>query len=150
MPHPRLSAPESLHGYRGVPISTVEFQVANQTDGQCSSRVRQPGRLASDLHRPDMTAWPALATFIDLRAASYGSGGKTPALSISDTSAMVAGAVQSVVRTVTTLMICSTVRTRLRASVSRSGLRIWWSAVRGRRRRADRPLIPGRRSALAW
>ncbi|HEY6310558.1 MAG TPA: hypothetical protein VIY52_07090, partial [Streptosporangiaceae bacterium] len=35
------------------------------------------------------------------------------------------------------------------ASVSRSGLRIWWSAVRGRRR-GGRPRIPGRRSASAW
>jgi len=56
------------------PIHTVELSSCQgQTDLLCSSKVQQPDRLTSDLHRPDTTRWPAPATFIDLHATSYGS-----------------------------------------------------------------------------
>jgi hypothetical protein len=58
------------------PINTVELSSCQgQTDLRCSSKVQQPARLTSELHRPDTTLWPAPATFIDLLAASYGSEG---------------------------------------------------------------------------
>jgi hypothetical protein len=58
---------------RAVDLSSVK----NQTNRQCSSKVQQPGRLTSDLHRPDLAFSPAPVTFIDLRAAGYGCGRPT-------------------------------------------------------------------------
>src|SRR5262249_54450168 len=61
-------------------VNAVELSSCqDQTDWQCSSKVQQLGRLTSDLHRPNMTFWPASATFIDLPAPSYGSEGRSRA-----------------------------------------------------------------------
>jgi hypothetical protein len=58
------------------PINTIDLSSCQgQTEWPCSSKVQQPGRLTSDLHRPDLTIRPAPPTFIDLPATSYGSEG---------------------------------------------------------------------------
>ena len=50
-PPPDRAAWEPRHPINAVELSSCQ----GQTDRQCSSKVQQPGRLTSDLHRPDMT-----------------------------------------------------------------------------------------------
>ena len=44
----------ALHGNCGARLTLLSYQVAKANGRQCSSEVQQPGRLTSDLHRPDM------------------------------------------------------------------------------------------------
>ena len=53
---PGTTAPDRAAWEPRHPINAVELSSCHdQTDRQCSSKVQQPGRLTSDLHRPDMT-----------------------------------------------------------------------------------------------